>query len=163
MMNVIKKIFLSLYFYKKEIMLSKASKYAINAVLLLVSTSSESIKISSKKIANDLGIPAPFLAKTMQKLTKKNIISSAKGPHGGFYLTTENRKKTIFDIIDCIENTNKFNQCYLSQLECSEESYCVVHHLYCPFKNQLIKKLKDKTILEMADEFSLNNKLHLQL
>ena len=124
---------------------------------------SESIKISSKKIANALDIPAPFLAKTLQKLTKKNIISSAKGPHGGFYLTIENRKKTIFDIIDCIENTNKFNQCYLGQLECSEESPCVVHHLYCPFKNQLIKKLKDKTILEMADEFALHNKLHLQL
>lgn len=140
-------------------MLSKASKYAIRAVLLIVNTANEQHKIGSKKIADELNIPAPFLAKTLQALSKNNIISSVKGPHGGFFLSKENEKKTLFDIIGCVDDVEKFNQCYLGKMECSEENPCVVHHLYYPFKNELILKLQTKTILEMADEFAINNNL----
>lgn len=140
-------------------MLSKASKYAIRAVLLMVNSSNETNKIGSKKIAAELNIPAPFLAKTLQELTKNNIISSVKGPHGGFFLSKENENKTLFDIIDCLDDVEKFDRCYLGKIECSEEKPCVVHHLYYPFKNELITKLKTKTILEMAEEFATNNNL----
>jgi Rrf2 family protein len=140
-------------------MLSKASKYAITAVLYLTNSASKQNKIGAKQIAHILDIPAPFLAKTMQELTKKDIISSVKGPNGGFYLSENNKKKTFFDIIDSIDNVAKFDRCYLGQFECNEENPCVVHHLYAPFKEKLIKKLKTKTILEMSDEYAHNNNL----
>jgi Rrf2 family protein len=141
-------------------MLSKASKYAITAVLFLTNNASKEHKIGSKEIAEKLELPAPFLAKTMQELTKKGLISSVKGPHGGFYLSKKNKKHTIFEIIDCVDDITKFDQCYLGQSECSEENPCVVHYLYVPFKNQLLNKLKNKTILEMATEFAKNNNLN---
>lgn len=140
-------------------MLTNSSKYAIRAVLYLANNASEANKIGSKKIANQLKIPAPFLAKTLQELTKKDIISSVKGPHGGFYLTKENEKNSLFDIIDCVDDAEKFNQCYLGQTECSDVKPCVIHHLYVPFKNKLLQKLKNKTILEMAKEYAKDNNL----
>ncbi|WP_158837636.1 RrF2 family transcriptional regulator [Polaribacter sp. L3A8] len=140
-------------------MLTNSSKYAIRAVLYLANNASEEKKIGSKQIADDLDMPAPFLAKTLQELTKKDIISSVKGPHGGFYLTKGNEKNSLFDIIDCVDDADKLNQCYLGQLECSDDKPCVVHHLYVPFKTQLIDKLKNKTILEMAKEFAKNNNI----
>ena len=54
-------------------MLSKASKYAIAAVLYLTNNASKEQKIGSKIIAEKLELPAPFLAKTMQELTKKGL------------------------------------------------------------------------------------------
>ena len=57
-------------------MLSKSSKYAIRAVLFLAIESSKDKKMSSKLIAEELKIPAPFLAKTLQELAKKNILNS---------------------------------------------------------------------------------------
>jgi len=81
-------------------MLSKSSKYAIRAVLYLAMHTNNKEKIGSKEVAKKLGIPAPFLAKTLQELTKKNIISSIKGPHGGFFLTKENNQKSLLDIIE---------------------------------------------------------------
>ncbi len=137
-------------------MLSNATKYAITAVLYLTNNANKNEKIGAKQIAEELEIPAPFLAKTMQELTKKGIISSIKGPHGGFYLSKTNKEKTIFDIIASIDNADKFNNCYLGQSECDESNPCVVHHLYAPFKNKLIKKLKTKTISEMAAEHKSN-------
>ncbi|QVY66456.1 Rrf2 family transcriptional regulator [Polaribacter sp. Q13] len=140
-------------------MLSNSSKYAIRAVLYLTEKASKDLKIGSKKIAEDLIMPAPFLAKTLQELTKKNIISSVKGPHGGFYLSETDEKNSLFDIIECIDGADKFNDCYLGQLECSDTNPCVVHHLYVPFKNKLISKLKKKTILEMSIEYAENKNI----
>lgn len=138
-------------------MLSKASKYVISAVLYLSKNASEEKKMGPKEIAEKLDIPAPFLAKNLQKLTKDGIITSIKGPNGGFYLTDDNNKKSLFDIIDCVDSIEKFDQCYLGHESCSENNPCVVHHLYAPFKSELINKLKSKTIEEMADEDALNN------
>lgn len=140
-------------------MLSKSSKYAIRAVLYISTYSNKNNKIGSKQIAEELHIPAPFLAKTLQELTKKDIISSVKGPHGGFYLTPKNNKKTLFDIIECIDGLHKFENCFLGQEECNDINPCVIHHLYLPFKSKLIERLKTKTIVEMADENAENNNL----
>tara|TARA_R110001606_G_scaffold397650_1_gene574783 strand:- start:697 stop:1143 length:447 start_codon:yes stop_codon:yes gene_type:complete len=140
-------------------MLSNSSKYAIRAVLYISNYSNNKTKIGSKQIAKELHIPAPFLAKTLQELTKKEIISSVKGPHGGFYLSPENDKKTLFDIIECIDGLHKFESCFLGQEECNDEKPCVVHHLYYPFKNKLLDKLKTKTIVEMATEYAKDNHL----
>lgn len=93
-------------------MLSKSSKYAIRAVLYIANNTSEKKKIGSKEVAETLEIPAPFLAKTLQELTKAEIISSMKGPNGGFYLTDKNEQKSLFDIIDCIDNAHKFEECF---------------------------------------------------
>ena len=140
-------------------MLSKSSKYAIRAVLYIANHTDDTNKIGSKVVAKQLGIPAPFLAKTLQELTKKEIISSVKGPHGGFFLTAENNQKSLLDIIKCIDGIHKFDECFLGQHECNDESPCVVHHIYLPFKNKLINKLKTKSIAEMAKEFAKNNNL----
>ena len=117
-------------------MLSKASKYAIRAVLFIAKNATIKNKIGSKLIAEQLEIPAPFLAKTLQELTKKDIISSTNGPHGGFYLTEINERMSLYDIIDCIDNISKFNRCYLEQMKCNDDKPCLVHHLYKPFKNK---------------------------
>lgn len=140
-------------------MLSKASKYAISAVLHLTNNSTIEKKLGSKEIAEAIEIPAPFLAKTLQKLTRRGIISSIKGPHGGFYLSEKNKNKTLFNIIDCIDDIEKFNSCYLGQNNCDENNPCVAHNIYAPFKDKLIRKLKTKTILEMANEFEQNSSL----
>ena len=140
-------------------MLSKASKYAVRAVLYLQNSASKDLKIGAKQVAEELEIPAPFLSKTLQKLTKKGIISSVKGPFGGFYLSKKDENNTLLDIIACVDDIDKFNDCFLGQLECNEENPCVVHHLYAPFKKKLLKKLKNKTILELAKEYAINNNL----
>lgn len=140
-------------------MLSKSSKYAIRAVLFIANKSTKQKKIGSREIAISLKIPAPFLAKTLQELTKKEILSSIKGPNGGFYLTETNKLKSLFDIIACVDSTNKFEECFLGQLECNDDKPCVVHHIYKPFKLELIKKLKTKSITEMAKEYAKNNNI----
>ena len=57
-------------------MLSNSSKYAINAVIYLAIHSSASHRIAPKDVAEALHIPTPFLAKILQTLARKKVISS---------------------------------------------------------------------------------------
>ncbi len=133
-------------------MLSNASKYAIRAVLYLAENSSRNNKFGAKFIAEELEIPRPFIAKLLQKLAKNKVISSIKGPNGGFYTSSENLKKNICDILEIIENEDIFDGCFLGLPQCSDENPCPVHFIVLPFKEALLKKFKEQTIKDFADE-----------
>ena len=88
-------------------MLTSASQYAIRAILFLAINSNEDRKIGVKTISEALETPQPFLAKLLQKLTRNNLVSSLKGPTGGFYLDKENLTKSVWDVIKCVDNIEK--------------------------------------------------------
>ena len=118
-------------------MLSNSCKYAIRAILYLAYHSSKSNKIGSKFIAEKINIPAPFLAKTFQTLSKEKIIRSTKGPNGGFYLTKKELSKNLLEVIDCIDGLGMFDNCFLGLPKCSDENPCTVHNIVAPFKSKL--------------------------
>lgn len=135
-------------------MLSRASKYAILSTLFLAEHSSPERKISVKEIANSIDVPSPFLAKLFQQLVRGKIISSTKGPNGGFYLTEENGQRNVLDIIENIDGLNKLNDCFLGLNECDGANPCPVHFIVEPFKQNILGKFRDKTIIEFASEIS---------
>jgi len=135
-------------------MLSRASKYAILSTLFLAEHSSVDNKISVKVIAESLDVPSPFLAKLFQQLVRGKIISSTKGPNGGFYLTEKDGERNVLDIIENIDGLSKLNDCFLGLNECDGENPCPVHFIVEPFKENILGKFRDKTIIEFAEEIS---------
>ncbi len=121
-------------------MLTNASKYAIRSVLFLAQNSNIDKKYGAKYIADELDIPVHFIAKLLQPLVKKGIISSLKGPNGGFYFTPDNGKFKVCDIIEVIEGKNIFDSCFLGLPKCGDSNPCPVHHIVAPFKAELLKK-----------------------
>ena len=106
-------------------MLTSACKNAIRSVLYLAMFSDETKKIGVKKVADEFEIPQPFLAKLLQKLNKSNLVSSTKGPHGGFFIDKDNVKKTVWDIVLCIDGTKRFDQCFLGLSKCGDDNPCI--------------------------------------
>lgn len=133
-------------------MLSNASQYAIRAVLFLAEKSNVKQKFSATEIAESLDISVYFIAKLLQQLAKKNIISSSKGPTGGFYLTEQNLKLKVCDILDVIEIKNVFEGCFLGLPQCGDEHPCPVHHIVSEFKQGILEKFNNQTIAEMTEE-----------
>lgn len=133
-------------------MLSNASKYAIRSILYLSTYSSETTKINVKDIAVELEVPPPFLAKLLQQLSIKQLVSSTKGPNGGFFLSEKNKKKSLWDIIKCIDGSEKFNQCFLGLSECNDKNPCPAHVFVAPFKQKIMEEFRDKTIAQFAGE-----------
>ncbi len=137
-------------------MLSNASKYAIRAVLYLAENSSSKKRFGAKYIAEELEIPQPFIAKLLQQLAKSKIISSSKGPNGGFFTTEQNLTNNICSILNEIESEDIFDGCFLGLPQCSDENPCPVHFIVAPFKEALLAKFKNQSIKEFAEEVKKN-------
>lgn len=133
-------------------MFSKSTEYAIRAVVFLAKNSSEEKRYGIKTIAKDLGFPEPYLAKVLQHLVRRNIIQSAKGPHGGFYATTQTMDITLLDIVDANDGLDFFKKCGLGLVECDDEKPCPIHKDYQIFRGSFYKMLSEKTIKDMNED-----------
>ena len=99
-----------------------------------------------------LHIPTAFLAKLLQILAKKKAICSAKGPGGGFYITPENLKAPLADIVRYIDGGDKFSICLLGIRSCSEETPCPMHYAVKPFRDEFLQELERHNIEYFADK-----------
>lgn len=140
-------------------MLSNACQYAIRSILYLAIHSDETNKIGVKKVADELETPQPFLAKLLQQLAKKDLVSSIKGPNGGFYLSKKNKQNSLWDIVKCIDGTSKFDNCFLGLATCGDENPCPVHFIVGPFKQKLLDDFRDKTISKFSKEITLSGRV----
>ncbi len=136
-------------------MFSKSCKYAIRATLFLAVHSNTSTKINAVQMAAELDIPSHLLAKVLQQLAKSRLISSSKGPGGGFYLTPENRKITIEKIVHCIDGPKVFDFCILGLAACTKENPCPLHVQVFGYRAGLKYQLENLTVSEMAERIKM--------
>jgi Rrf2 family transcriptional regulator, iron-sulfur cluster assembly transcription factor len=132
-------------------MLSNTSKYAIRATIYIALYSKPDSKIGIKKIAEDLNIPSPFLAKILQTLVRRKILSSTKGPNGGFSLVKDADKISLYEIVTVIDGDDVFRQCMISLRTCHENSVpCAVHQNFEPIRTEMKRLFKEQTIQDLA-------------
>ena len=134
-------------------MFSKATEYALRATIYIAKKSTDDKKISIAEIAAAIDSPQSFTAKILQMLTKDNIVvSSVRGPNGGFYLTEKVKKLPVRSILQAMGEDEVLEKCVLGLKRCSEVTPCPMHFQYKTIKQQLIKLFTSKTIQELADE-----------
>ncbi|MEZ4948078.1 MAG: Rrf2 family transcriptional regulator [Saprospiraceae bacterium] len=134
-------------------MFSKACKYGIRAAIFIAVKTREGQKSGVVEISDTLNVPKAFLAKILQKLVKADLISSTKGPYGGFYLSEENMKKTVDHIITCIDGDDLFKGCVLGLPVCSESNPCPLHEKVYPFREGIYYQMRHQTIADLAYDY----------
>jgi len=143
-------------------MLSNTCKYAIRAVIYLAHVDDITKKIGIKKISENLKIPTPFLGKILQILAKNKILSSTKGPNGGFSLGKPANKISLMDIVDIIDGDESFNACVIGLLSCTiEETNCPIHEKYAPIREQAKQLFIHQNIAELAESIDKNPKIKI--
>lgn len=133
-------------------MFTQACKYAIRAVIYLTSNSSEDNKLRINTIADNLNIPMPFLGKILQKLSKDNLISSSKGPGGGFYLEEKDKKNRLISVVESIDGKGILDKCILGLEQCNAANPCLFHDSFTPFKAEIMNFIYHKNFEEVAND-----------
>ncbi len=132
-------------------MFSKATEYALRATIYIAQKSSVENKLGIEEIATAIGSPKSFTAKILQSLTKNNkIISSVRGPNGGFYISDKAKKLPAKSILQAMGEDDVLEKCVLGLKRCSELQPCPMHAQYKNIKQQLIKLFVSKTIQDLA-------------
>lgn len=134
-------------------MLSSTCKYALRAVLYLAVNAADGQKIGIKQISRDLEIPTPFLGKILQTLAKHRLLSSTKGPNGGFGLGIPPDEIRLMDVVEIIDGMDNFNRCVIGVKYCSEqENQCALHSRYARLRNEIKDIFNTETVSELARE-----------
>ena len=132
-------------------MLSNTCKYALRAVLYLAVFADKGQKIGIKQISSELGIPTPFLGKILQSLAKHKILSSTKGPNGGFGLGKSAGEILLMDIVMVIDGMDGFNTCAVGVKYCSEEeNLCALHTRYADLREGIKKIFETESVQKLA-------------
>lgn len=134
-------------------MLSNSCKYGIRAVVYLASRHTKE-NIGIKEISKDLGLPSPFLAKILQQLAKNKILTSVKGPNGGFALKKKPESITMLDIVKIIDGDDLFRKCLIHDGTCADlkknRKACPVHDGFSGIRTEIDTLFRSKTIADLA-------------
>jgi Rrf2 family iron-sulfur cluster assembly transcriptional regulator len=131
-------------------MFSKACKYAINSLVFLATLPEGQVRAGLKDIAAATNSPEAFTAKILQTLVRENILLSIKGPHGGFQLSEQARKNSVYRIVQVMDGDALFVGCALGMQQCSESHPCSVHHKFKAIRDHLTGMMMTTTLEEMA-------------
>jgi len=135
--------------------LSKSCEYAIRASIYIACKSCQKKRAGIIEIADAIGSPVHFTGKILQTMVHKNIISSVKGPNGGFYME-DHHSVFLIDIIQTIDGNELFSACVLGLATCSNVKPCPVHNQIKPVRDQLLIEFSKKSIHEMVCEHEGN-------
>lgn len=115
------------------------------------------------EISDRLGIPMPFLGKTLQLLVQKKILESQKGPRGGFKLAKSPDEIALFHVVDAIDGTDFLTSCVLGFPECSSKNPCPMHSEWAMLRDRVYQMIANKTVADISKEISESKQLRTKL
>jgi Rrf2 family protein len=132
-------------------MLSNTCKSAIKAVIYLCSKFESGQNAGIKEVAEYINANEHTVGKILQILVKRKVINSLKGPTGGFYITKEQQKQPIINIIESIDGKEIFTSCGLGLTQCSSKHPCPIHNDYKKARDIIEKLFREKNVLDLCE------------
>ena len=107
-------------------MFSFTADYALRAILVLARhANGEALRADD--IADRTGAPRNYMAKTLNVLAKAGLVTSSRGPQGGFTLACHPRELTVASIIDRFDDPRPHRRCLLGTGPCDPAHPCAAH------------------------------------
>ncbi len=106
-------------------MFSQTQEYALRAVVWMAANSATET-VGHLKIAEETLVPASYLSKVLQELTKAGILTSRRGVGGGFRLAIPADKLTVLEVVNAVDPIRRINTCPLG-LKTHAKVLCPLH------------------------------------
>ncbi len=131
--------------------LSKKADYALIALRHLATRRGQH-PCSAKEMAQAYGIPLELLAKVLQKLVKKGLLTSQHGAEGGYSLAQSPSAMTAFDVIHAIDGPLLITSCVTARGECFQAPKCTVREPLGKVNEIIMEALNSLTIAGLGSE-----------
>ena len=126
-------------------LMSKTSRYALQAATVLAEHSSEPVRASD--LADATGIPKNYLAKLLHQLARQGVLVSERGSRGGFRLAKHPSKISLASIVAPVDPGFSDQACLLGRPTCSDKDPCPAHDRWKQL-SEGINRFLDETTLE---------------
>jgi Rrf2 family protein len=142
--------------------LTRASDYAVRVMVLLAGRAPGE-RVSQPQIVTATGAPDSFLSKVLQGLTRAKLISSRRGPSGGFEILALGRRASMRDVVEAIDGSISLNMCVSQRRRCPRKNWCPAHPVWVKAQEALLGVLSSAKISDMAcGKMELAGLVHLR-
>lgn len=107
----------------------------------------------AKELAEELGLPSPYLAKVFQPLAQAGILESVRGPRGGFRLARDPGTLTVWDIVKLFEMGEPLGDCILGLAHCGRSTPCPMHGAWLEARALLEQRLGGIPLVSLQASF----------
>jgi Rrf2 family protein len=130
-------------------MISQTVEYALRAVVYLADQGEA--PRTAQQIAEVTRVPAAYLAKVLQGLSKAGVVHSQRGLHGGFTLARDPKHLTIWDVVDAVEPLQRIRECPLG-LASHRLRLCPLHKRLDDALALIERAFRGTTVAEVLSE-----------
>ena len=126
---------------------STATGYALRALAALPDDGTYSLV---KDLANRLELPGPYLAKILQSLAQEGLLTSARGPRGGFRLARPASKITVGEVVTLLDGLGAMSGCVMGLSQCGDHDRpCPLHEAWADVRQRLEQTMAKVTIRDL--------------
>jgi Rrf2 family protein len=115
--------------------------------------------LPARRLAEYHGIPAPYLAKHLQAMTRAGLVESVPGPRGGFRLRRPAEDVTVLDVVEAIDGTDPAFVCTeirrrgpAAQTARAYPKPCAVHRVMVRADEAWRAELRGTTVADLLHE-----------
>jgi Rrf2 family transcriptional regulator, nitric oxide-sensitive transcriptional repressor len=105
-------------------MISQTTEYALRAVVWLAANPEK--PLTAQQIADATRVPAGYLAKVLQGLSRAGLLHSQRGLGGGFTLARSPNSLTVWEVVQAVDPPKRIRECPLG-FEAHGASLCALH------------------------------------
>lgn len=102
-------------------------------------------------IAHELGIPRNYLSKILHGLARSDILSSTRGPSGGFRLARPAHDISLSDVVRHFDDVPSASSCVLGLERCSDVNACPAHDRWMSVRSNLIDFLDNTSLADLVN------------
>ncbi|MBT5484138.1 MAG: Fe-S cluster assembly transcriptional regulator IscR [Gammaproteobacteria bacterium] len=130
--------------------LTTKGRYAVTAMLDL-SINAKKGPVTLSDISKRQAISLSYLEQLFSKLRKRDLVTSVRGPGGGYMLGRKDSDIDVAEIIDAVSESLDSTQCK-GKGDCHGGEICLTHHLWEDLSAQIHKFLSNITLSDLVSK-----------
>jgi Rrf2 family protein len=110
---------------------------------------------SAREIAEQYDIPIELMAKVLQRLARRGLLTSHQGTRGGYRLARASSLISVADIIQAIDGPLTVTACSTEAENCGQYAKCSVRDPLWRIKDRIVMALATCSLQEISTDASV--------
>jgi Rrf2 family iron-sulfur cluster assembly transcriptional regulator len=133
-------------------MLTTKARYAVMSMVDIASDLS-SAPVNLQQISARQNISLSYLEQIFAKLRQNQLVTSVRGPGGGYALSRERSQIMIAEIVAAVDEPIKMTRCKNSNHGCmTDKTVCLTHDLWAGLGSQILGYLSSVSLDDVCQK-----------
>jgi Rrf2 family protein len=129
--------------------LSKKADYGLIALSYMAAASQRPI-VSAREMAEQHDIPVELLAKVLQRLARRGVLTSVQGVNGGYRLARSPQAISVAEVVEAIDGPLTLTACSDTSDSCDQFAKCNIRDPLHRIRERIALALAACSVAELA-------------